>query len=336
MNNTIKTLILLSFFSAFASPAAKETTLHQKSQVKNLFIIVVNGVRYDDALGNKNHLYTENIWNKLRPLGTICTKFYNRELTYPIPAQMSLLTGVWHVFNNPLSEKIRPAYPTLFEYWGKNKSKNSCYFASSKGKLDILTYSDSREFGKPYAPLFETNESMSADTMFKEGETEVIENAIYEKAVAYIFQRHPSFVYLNLGSGTGDEYAKYPHECRLPDQKDSCGGADLLNAYYESIILIDGIVFDLWDRIQHDDTYKENSIFIVLSDHGRHTTDFHGFGDKCRGCQQLNFLAIGPGVKKDFISKRERTLVDICRTVGTICDIPTPFAKGNIMKEILE
>jgi hypothetical protein len=257
MNNTIKTLILLSFFSAFASPAAKETTLHQKSQVKNLFIIVVNGVRYDDALGNKNHLYTENIWNKLRPLGTICTKFYNRELTYPIPAQMSLLTGVWHVFNNPLSEKIRPAYPTLFEYWGKNKSKNSCYFASSKGKLDILTYSDSREFGKPYAPLFETNESMSADTMFKEGETEVIENAIYEKAVAYIFQRHPSFVYLNLGSGTGDEYAKYPHECRLPDQKDSCGGADLLNAYYESIILIDGIVFDLWDRIQHDDTYKE-------------------------------------------------------------------------------
>jgi hypothetical protein len=336
MHNSIKLLVILSLFIAFASAAAKEPPMNHKPHAKCLFIIVVNGVRYDDAFGNKNYLYTENIWKKLRPLGTICTKFYNRELTYPIPAQMSLLTGVWHVFKNPLSENIRPAYPTLFEYWGKNKNRGSCYFASSKEKLKILTYSDSKEYGKPYAPVFETNESMSVDTMFKEGETEVFENAIYEKAIAYIFQRHPAFVYLNLGSGRGDEYAKYPHECRLPDQKDSCGGADLLNAYYESIILLDGIVFDLWDRIQHDDIYKENSIFIVLSDHGRHTNDFHGFGDNCRGCQQLNFLAIGPGIKKGFISKKERTLIDVCPTVGAFFGLSVPFSKGKIMKEILE
>ena len=88
-----------------------------KTPINNLFIIVMNGVRYDDSFGEKNHLYFDNIWNKLRPLGTICTRFYNRELTFPIPSQMSLLTGVWHVFENPLSESIRPAYPTLFEYW---------------------------------------------------------------------------------------------------------------------------------------------------------------------------------------------------------------------------
>jgi hypothetical protein len=329
-------LLIQSFFLAFSTVCAKEIPNNQQSQAKYLFIIVVNGVRYDDAFGNKNHLYTDNIWNKLRPSGTICTRFYNRELTYPIPAQMSLLTGVWHVLENPLSENIHPAFPTLFEYWKKNKNGDSCYFASSKKKLEILTYSDHKEYGKSYAPVFETNASMSVDTMFKEGETEVTENAIYEKAVVYIFKHHPSFVYMNLGSGRGDEYYRNPHECRLKDQKDACGGADLLNAYYESIILFDSIIFDLWDRAQHDDMYKEKSIFIVLSDHGRHTDDFHGFGDKCRGCQQLNFLAIGPGIKKDFISKKQRTLIDVCRTVGSIFDIPTPFAKGNIMKEILE
>jgi hypothetical protein len=334
--NHLTTLLNLSLFLSFTTASAKQIPIDQRSHAKYLFIIVANGVRYDDALGNKNHLYTDNIWNKLRPSGTICTRFYNRELTYPIPAQMSLLTGVWHVFENPLTENIRPAFPTLFEYWKKKKNGDSCYFASSKKKLEILTCSDRKEYGKTYAPVFETNASMSVDTMYKEGETEVTENAIYEKAVAYILEHHPSFVYLNLGSGRGDEYAKYPHECRLPNQKDSCGGADLLNAYYESIILLDGIVFDLWDRIQHDDIYKEKSIFIVLSDHGRHTNDFHGFGDKCRGCQQLNFLAIGPGIKKDFVSKKQRTLIDICRTVGTIFDIPTPYAKGQIMKELLE
>jgi len=334
--NRYSASVLLFVFLAFTSVSAKEPPLAQRAQGRYLFIIVVNGVRYDDAFGNKNHLYTDNIWNKLRPLGTICAKFYNRELTYPIPAQMSLLSGVWHVLGNPLSEKIRPAFPTLFEYWKKVKNGDSSYFASSKKKLEIVTYSTSKDYGIAYAPVFETNASANVDTMFNEGETEVTENKIYEKALAYIFQHHPSFVYLNLGSGRGDESYGNTHECRLPGEKDACGGADLLNAYYESIILFDSIVFDLWDRIQHDDRYKDKSVFIVLSDHGRHTDDFHGFGDKCRGCQQLNFLAIGPGIKKNFVSKKERTLIDVCKTAGALLDVPTPFAKGNMMKEILE
>jgi len=337
MKSSTMALLFLSLSLAFTSAPAKETAINQKTSAKNLFIIVANGVRYDDALGNKNHLYTENIWNKLRPLGTICTKFYNRELTYPIPAQASLLTGVWHVFENPLSETIRPAFPTLFEYWKKKNSGDSCYFASSKKTLEIVIHSDFKEYGKAYAPTFETNTSASPDTMFKEGQTEVFENAIYEKAIAYLFAHHPSFFYLNLGSGRGDEYDKYPnHECRFPNEKDSCGGAEQLNAYYESIILIDAIVYDFWDRIQHDEIYKDNSVFIFLSDHGRHTNDYFNFGDNCRGCEQLNFLIIGPGIKKDFISKKERTLIDICPTIGKLFDLPTTFAKGNIMKEILQ
>jgi hypothetical protein len=328
-------VLTLSLFLISSTISAEIIDVNQPSRARYLFIVIVNGVRYDDAFGDKNHLYTENIWTKLRPLGTICTKFYNRENTYPIPAQMSLLTGVWHVLENPLNETIRPAFPTFFEYWKKQKSDDTCYFASSKQKLKILTYSDNKKYGNAFAPVFETNETANLDTMFTEGQTEVTENAIYERAVQHIFQNHPAFTYLNLGSGRGDEYARNPHECRL-DKKDACGGSDLLNAYYESIILLDAIIYDLWDRVQHDDIYKDKSILIVLSDHGRHTEDFHGYGDNCRGCQQLNFLAIGSGIKKGFVSNKERTLIDVCRTVGSILDIPTPYAKGNIMNEILE
>ena len=114
------------------------------------------------------------------------------------------------------------------------------------------------------------------------------------------------------------------------------GGAELLNAYYESIILMDSIIYDLWYRIQQEETYRGKTVFVVLSDHGRHTNDFHGFGDKCRGCKKLFFLAIGPGIKKGFVSKRKRTLIDVCRTLGAVLDVPTPLAKGKVMKEILE
>ena len=321
--------LLLAFFLAAMPANAGDQSIPEKSQVRNLFIIVMNGVRYNDAFGEKNHLYIDNIWNKLRPLGTICTKFENRELTLPIPAQMSLLTGVWHVFKNPFSETIRPAFPTLFEYWNsaRKDSGNSCYFASSRPKFEILTCSGHVEFGTRFAPVFEADK-----------EEKVNENAIYEKALPHIMEKHPSFVYLSLnaGGGTDTPEKELVAQCPLKGQKDACGGAATLNAYYESIILMDQIAYDLWDRIQKVEAYKDKTVFLVLSDHGRHTDDYHGYGDKCRGCTQLYLLAMGPGIKKNFVSNKERTLIDICRTAGALLNIPTPYAKGDVMKELFE
>jgi len=105
---------------------------------------------------------------------------------------MSLLTGVWHVFKNPISTTICPAFPTLFEYWNsaRKDSGNSCYFASSRPNFEILTSSNHAEFGAKFAPVFEANK-----------EEKVNENAIYEKALPFIMEKHPSFVYLSLVPG---------------------------------------------------------------------------------------------------------------------------------------
>ncbi|MBN2567800.1 MAG: sulfatase-like hydrolase/transferase [Deltaproteobacteria bacterium] len=299
------------------------------SRPDNLVIIVINGVRYDDAFGDKNHLYIDNIWSKLRPLGTICTRFDNSELTFPIPSQMSLVTGMWHVLKDPLNDSIRPALPTLFEYWNSSHKEqgNSCYFASNDAAFEYVSCSNYAGYGEPYAPVIEIDRESDKN------------NSVYDKVMPYISEKHPSFIYLSLGTGIGGKgtisaVLGKKDDCE-PGQKDACA-SDLLNTYYESIILMDAIVYDLWDRMQQEKTYKDNTVFLVLSDHGRHTDEFHGFGDKCRGCRQLFMLAIGPGIKKGFVSERKRTLIDVCRTVGAIFAIQTPYAKGNIMKELFE
>jgi hypothetical protein len=87
-----KTAFCILLLYLFIAVASSNASLNHTSKAKNLFIIVMNGVRYDDTFGDKNHLYIEHIWSKLRPLGTFCSKFDNSELTYPIPSQMSLLT----------------------------------------------------------------------------------------------------------------------------------------------------------------------------------------------------------------------------------------------------
>jgi hypothetical protein len=328
-------LLMLSLFWTFAAATTRGPSGNEKCKAKHLFIIVANGVRYNDAFGNKHHLYTDNIWTKLRPLGTVCTKFYNNRLTYPIPAQASLLTGVWHVWQDPLSDTIRPAYPTIFEYWNKNRSGNSSYFATGKKQLGILSHSDYQEYGKTFMPVFDADLDIDVDTGTIKDAMDVMGNAVYKKAISYIFEHYPSFVYLNLDSDENSENApSHALVCRV----DSCEEEEAvqINTYYESIILIDAIVYDFWNRIQNDETYKNRSILIFLSAHGRHTNDFRGFGCNCRGCRQLNFLIIGPGIKKNYVSKKKRTLIDICRTVGALCDFPTPYVKGKIMKEIFE
>jgi hypothetical protein len=306
-----------------------DNTQVSKSQATNLVMIVMNGVRYKDSYGDKNHLYFDNIWNKLKPQGAICTRFVNKDIGLPIPTQASMLTGVWHVFKNPFSKTIRPGFPTLFEYWNSSKkdSTNQIYFASSKPEFEILTYSTHDGYGKQFAPVYvdEKNEKVN-------------ENAIYEKALPYISEKHPSFVYLSLNGGGGTHSPKNELEAACPNQGeiDACGGAEGLNAYYESIILMDQIVYDLWDRIQQDDFYKNKTILMVMSSHGRHTNEYYGYGDKCAGCTDLFFLTIGPGVKKGFVSTKSRSLIDVCKTAGTLLNIPTPYAKGEIMKELLE
>jgi len=54
MKNYTINLLLITLFLVFTSAAAKDLPINQNSQAKNLFIIVMNGVRYDDAFGEKN------------------------------------------------------------------------------------------------------------------------------------------------------------------------------------------------------------------------------------------------------------------------------------------
>jgi arylsulfatase A-like enzyme len=153
----------------------------------------------------------------------------------------------------------------------------------------------------------------------------------------YVTEKQPSFIYLSLGTGIGGigtVGGMKPIDCE-PNQTDACA-SDLLNEYYESIIMMDAIVYDLWDRLQQNKKYKDNTVLLVVSSHGRHTNEFHSFGDNCEGCRHLFLLALGPGIKKGFVSQKKRTLVDVCRTVGALYNLPTPYAKGAVMKELFE
>jgi hypothetical protein len=294
-------------------------------QSKNLFIIILNSIRYSDAFGDKRHLYIENTWEKIRPYGTLCKNVYNNSITLPLPAQSVLLTGISPGNAGNLPELLSP---TIFEYYRKQTgiSKNKVLFAVGDSSSVALACSNNADYGKEYAPDILVNDT-----------DETGENAVYRKTAVYIKEHHPSLVVLSLTTGKSINHHASEKECQTLSRglKDACGTVEFMNMYYEGIILNDRIILDLWEKIQADEFYKDNTVFLVVSSQGRHTNDYSSYGDNCEGCTRLMFLIAGPGVRKDYISGRKRYLMDILPTVGKLLGIKTEHATGSIMNEVM-
>jgi hypothetical protein len=313
--------LLIDLISSIWIPVFAEAN----SRPKNLVIIILNSIRYSDAFGDKNHLYIENTWNKIRPYGALCKNVYNNSITLPLPAQSVLLTGVPAGIAGNLSEL---SSPTLFEYYRKQSGalKNKVLFAVSDSSFSGLACSNNADYGKTYAPDILINDT---------GETD--ENAVYRKTSAYIKEHHPSLVVLSLTAGKSVKHHLTEKECPALSRglKDACGTVESMNTYYEGIILSDMIILDLWEKIQADEFYKDNTIFIVVSSQGRHTNDYTSYGDNCEGCRRLMLLIAGPGIRKNYLSGRTRYLTDVLPTIGKLMGIKTEHATGNIMNEVL-
>lgn len=302
-------------------PALSET----QPGPRNVVIVILNSIRYSDAFGDKRHLYIENIWKQIKPLGTLCEKVYNNGTTVPLPAQSLLLTGV---SPNAAGAGHEPSNPTLFEYFRKQtgEPKEKVLFAVSSDSTAILACSNQGDYGKAYAP-----EILTADTG-KGGE-----NDVCKKASAYIKDHHPSLVVLSLSTGKSVKHHISDKECQALSRglKDACGTPELLNSYYEGIIVNDLVIAELWRNLQSDDFYKDNTVFLIVSSQGRHTGDYSSYGDRCEGCTRLLFLIAGPGIRKNFVSGRKRYLTDVVPTIGKLLGIKTERPGGNIMNEIM-
>jgi hypothetical protein len=78
---------------------------------------------------------------------------------------------------------------------------------------------------------------------------------------------------------------------------------------------------------------------FVTNDHGRHDDQhggFSGHGDGCEGCRHIQFLALGPGIKKNFVSTQYRKIPDMAVTAADILGIDPEEATGVVMSEIFE
>lgn len=317
---TILLLVLMAFALTINGIAHIDAT--EKLQAENVFTVVMDGIRAtENTPTNAPHL-----WNDLKPLGTFYPNFRNEWITLTVPAHAGMLTGVNERLPNEYDRLEYPEYPTVFEYYRKQLSipMEKTWVVVQHRNLIKINRSNHKDYGEAYGanvdcPGLHSNETRKTD-----------DYATYKMLSGIMDKHHPSLVLVNFG------------------MIDTVAHQGNWTGYINAIRDADYLIYSLWLKIQADPVYRDKTVMLVTSDHGRHLGNktigvwkgqtvysWMVHGDDCEGCRQIFLLALGPGVKANIEIGTTRQLIDIAPTIGALMGFSTPLAKGDVMSEMV-
>ncbi len=315
--------ILVATFLLLAHVAA---TAQKESKPHNVFIITTDGFRWQEVFGGADSLLMKDT-SFVQDTALIRQQYWSEDLT---ERRKKLLPFFWNV----IAEKGRLSGNRAY---GNEVNVSNLYKISYPGYNEILTgYADKRfipnltinnrntnilEYlnntetyaGKvaafsswnvmPYI-LNEKQSQIPVNSgyeMLEEGDdtlniliNEVQKNVpnkghtrydllTYASARNYIEAKHPKVVFLGLGET--DEFA---HQGKY-DQ------------YLHKAHQVDQLIAELWYYVQTDPFYKNNTTFIITTDHGRGSkkNNWSGHGFWVKGSGEIWMAMIGPGIAPD-------------------------------------
>ena len=305
-------LLYFLLFFGFISCRA-DRVLEKKYKTKYVIVIVVDGPRYSETWGDPTHHHIPFMHGTLSAQGVVHDQFYNQGVTFTTNGHTALLTGTYQDINNGGLEL--PNRPSFLQHWlKKNPSdKERTWLITSKDKLEVLA--NCTEFG------WKDKFMPSTDCGVAGLATGYRHDTITQDHVLSTLQNlHPKLLFVNF---------------REPDYSGHMGD---WKAYLKGIKNTDAYVHEIWQFIQNDSIYKDNTTLFVTNDHGRHldgiSNGFVSHGDNCDGCRHINLYSFGPDFKKGIVSSVNRSLVDVHATILELLHIRGAYTEGNVMLEL--
>ncbi len=283
-------------------------------RTKNVFIFIMDGPRYTETWGKAGHPHIPRL-SAMASEGVVYTNFMNNGPTWTVPGHVAITTGHYQDINNGGNEL--PNYPGIFQHYlaQTGKPATAAWVIATKDKLQVLANTKHEEWQDQYVPA---NNCGINGTGVGSGYRE--DSTTYAAALNIIPQHHPNLVLINF------------------KQPDAAGHASDWPGYISGIEATDDYIYQLWNMIQNDPVYKDNTTIFVTSDHGRHldgwSSGFISHGDGCEGCRRMILYAAGPDFKQKQIRTEPREQIDIAATVAELLGFSMPYGDGQVMDEL--
>jgi len=300
--------------------------------VGTVVVLVTDGARIDETFGDLESSVsgeaTEEFWPTIReqllPQGALFFPGYTTGVTITAEGHASMLTGARIPQANFPSDEgpgmYRPELPTHFEgVRGDGSGQSAAALVVNTVHLGGHTWSLMPGQGEELGGTF-TFLTQGEDSDQPLGE----DSGVIEGVQAHLDANDDTrFVIANL------------------HQMDRSGHFnDNPLAYTGNVKQVDEPIVAFWDWLQADERYADDTVLVVVADHGRHrwqddATDYQNHGDQCVGCRQIPMFMVGPGLRKDAVILEPYNLEDLGHTIGWLLGHDMPWADGQLMCEAL-
>ena len=299
-------------------------TSAQTTPERNVFIITTDGFRWQEVFSGADPVLLSDI-NRVADTA-LCKQLFDAPT--PEERRRKLLPFFWNVLatkgqlngNQNYQNKVQVANPYKISYpgyqemlTGKANSRLSPNWPINNPQTTVLEHIQSMEGYAGKVAAFSSwniipyiiNEKKAGipvnsgyELLVEEGDTlnaliNQVQQSIqpaaatrndmltYSAARNYIEKSHPKVLF--LGFGETDEYA---HKNKY-------------DGYLQKAHQFDQFVADLWYYVQTDPFYKNNTTFIITTDHGRgkHARSWNSHGFWVRGSGEIWTAMIGPDLQ---------------------------------------
>ncbi|MCL6266948.1 sulfatase-like hydrolase/transferase [Flagellimonas myxillae] len=249
---------------------------------------------------------------------------------FSYPGYNEILTGAADDARITSNDKFNNPNITVLERYNKTESGKGKVAAF--GSWDVFPFIVNEErSGVPVNAGFEsaTNNPNEREQFLNKLQEQIpspwgsvrLDAFTHHFALEHMKKAHPKLVYISYGET--DDFA---HEGDY-------------QAYLKSAHNTDGLIKEIWEYTQKDEFYKDQTVFIISTDHGRGTQPLHtwtGHGSKIKGADQVWLVVFGKGIPPLGEAEGEKQWYtnQIAPTILDILDVPinSDEVKGEPLK----
>lgn len=307
----MRTIILSLFFLSIITISLAQINPNSI----NIVVVSIDGPRYTESFGDSTHANVQFMYDLFSKQGTMFTNFKNNGVTATCPGHTAITTGVYQKLDNTGLEL--PDNPSVFQYWLKKEEssvsethdfkvlRNKAWIITSKPKLEVLANTRDTLWKGKFTPR--NNCGASRGVKRDDEQTQQVAKEV-------VLKHQPRLLLIQF------------------KEPDISGHRNNWEAYLKGLQTSDSLTVDFWHFLQQQPTYKNNTIFLVTNDHGRHTKHFAHHGCDCNGCRQIFLLAIGENIPKGKIINEAYEQIDIPTTVSHWLNIEMPTSQGRVIQ----
>ncbi|MGN6296024.1 MAG: sulfatase-like hydrolase/transferase [Ginsengibacter sp.] len=151
------------------------------------------------------------------------------------------------------------------------------------------------------------------------GDDERLDANVYALAKSYIMAHHPKVTYIDFGDT--DEYA---HSGKYDN-------------YLDDIHNLDAMIGKLWEMMQKDAFYKNNTTFFIVPDHGRGVdAEWTDHGSGTPHSNETWFMVIGPDTKPagEMKTREQIFQMQYAKTIAVLLGFDYKVSNKTIGEEI--